>query len=98
MAYLNIPYQNSAAYNAVIGATTAVQLLNRKRYTLGAIEYHKREGNAEQVSFFKSDLVLIEERLTKLAPDRLESAPLQAVLQPALFSTSQALSTPTNGR
>lgn len=80
MAYLNIPYQNSAAYNAVMGATTAAHLLNRKPYTLGAIEYHEREGNVEQVSFFKSDLALIEERLTKLAPDRLESAPLQAVL------------------
>ena len=98
MAYINIPYKNSAAYNSVMGATTAAHLLNRKRYTHGAIEYHEREGNAEQVLFFKSDLALIEERLTKLAPDRLESAPLQAVFQPALFSTSQALSTPTNGR
>jgi len=71
MAYINIPYQNSAAYNAVVGATTAAQLLNRKRYTLGAIEHHAGEGNAEQVSFFKSDLALIEERLTKLAPDAL---------------------------
>lgn len=40
----------------------------------------------------------LERKLTKLAPDRLESAPLQAVFQPALFATSQALSTPTNGR
>jgi len=70
MAYLNIPYQNSAAYHSVMGATTPAQLLNRKRYTLGAIEYHAGEGNAEQVSFFKSDLALIEKRLTMLAPDK----------------------------
>ena len=37
-------------------------------------------------------------RLTQLAPDRLESAPLQVVSQPELFSTSQTLSTPTSGR
>jgi hypothetical protein len=66
MAYLNIPYQNSSAYHSVIGATTPAQLLNRKRYTIGAIEYHAGEGNAEQVSFFKCDLALIEKRLTML--------------------------------
>jgi hypothetical protein len=53
-----------------MGATTPAQLLNRKRYTLGAIEYHAGEGNTEQVSFFKSDLALIEKRLTMLAPDK----------------------------
>ena len=74
MAYLNIPYQNSAAYHSVMGATTPAQLLNRKRYTLGAIEYHAGEGNAEQVSFFKSDLALIEKRLTMLAPDLGQAA------------------------
>ena len=69
MAYLNIQYQNSAAYQSVMGATTPAHLLNRKRYTLGAIEYHAGEGNTEQVSFFQSDLALIEKRLTPLAPD-----------------------------
>ncbi len=63
MAYLNIPYQNSAAYNSVMGCTTRAQLLNRKLYTLGAIEFHKREGNTEQVDFFESELALIEKRL-----------------------------------
>lgn len=74
MAYLNIPYQNSAAYHSVMGATTPAQLLNRKRYTLGAIEFHECEGNAEQVSFFESDLALIEKRLTMLAPDKGQAA------------------------
>ena len=98
MAYLNIPYENSSAYHSVMGAETAEQLLYHRGYTEIAIEYHEQEGNAGQVEFFKSELALIDKRLTKLAPDRLESAPLQAVFQPALFSTSQALSTPTNGR
>jgi hypothetical protein len=70
MAHLNIQYQNSAAYHSVIGAKTAEQLLNRKRYTIGAIEYHEREGNPEQAAFFKSDLALIEKRLAKIAPDK----------------------------
>lgn len=79
-------------------ARTCEQLMNAKGYYEIAVEFHKREGNANQVVFFSEGLALIEQRLTKLAPDRLESAPLQAVSQPALFSTSQALSTPTNGR
>jgi hypothetical protein len=66
MKYLSIPYKNSAAYKTVMSATTAAQLHNRKRYTLGAIEYHKNEGNTEQVEFFKSDLALIEKRLKSL--------------------------------
>ena len=70
MAYLNIPYQNSAAYHSVMGCTTRAQLLNRKPYTIMAIEFHEMEGNAEQVAFFQSDLALIEKRLTMLAPDK----------------------------
>ena len=74
MAYLNIPYQNSAAYHSVMGCTTRAQLLNRKPYTIMAIEFHEMEGNAEQVAFFQSDLALIEERLTMLAPDKGQAA------------------------
>ena len=70
MAYLNIPYQNSAAYHSVMGCTTRAQLLNRKPYTVMAIEFHRMEGNAEQVVFFQNDLALIEKRLTMLAPDK----------------------------
>ena len=70
MAYQNIPYQNSPAYNSVMGCTTRAQLLNRKPYTVMAIEFHKMEGNAEQGVFFQSDLALIEKRLTMLAPDK----------------------------
>lgn len=46
-------------------ATSAAQLLNRKRYTCMAIEFHESKGNADQVVFFKSDLDLIEKRLLK---------------------------------
>ena len=74
MAYQNIPYQNSPAYNSVMGCTTRAQLLNRKPYTVMAIEFHKMEGNAEQVVFFQSDLALIEKRLTMLAPDKGQAA------------------------
>ena len=62
-------YQNSAAYNSVMGCTTRTQLLNRKPYTLGAIEYHEREGNVEQVLFIKYALALIEKRLKKWEVD-----------------------------
>lgn len=40
----------------------------------------------------------ISKRLTQRPPDRLKSAPLWAFSQPELFSTSQSLSQPANGR
>lgn len=58
-------YVNSAAYNSVMGAT-ASQLKNRKPYTIGAIAYHEKNCNFEQVEFFKSELALIEKRIAKL--------------------------------
>ncbi len=56
-------YKGSPAYSAVMGATTADQLRNRKRYTLMAIDHHRQAGNADQVAFFETDLALIEKRL-----------------------------------
>ena len=61
-------YLNSAAYHSVMGCTRA-QLLNRKKYTVGAIEFHRREGNTEQAEFFESELALIEKRLKTLGAD-----------------------------
>lgn len=65
MAYSKIAYENSAAYHACMDATSAAQLLNRKRYTCMAIEFHESKGNTDQVVFFQEDLNLIEKRLLK---------------------------------
>lgn len=73
MAYIDQPYQNSIAYHSVIGASFN-QLLNRKPYASLAIAFHEKEGNAGQVEFFKSELALIETRLTMLAPDKGQAA------------------------
>lgn len=63
--YLNANYKNSAAYNSVMGCSSA-QLATRKPYTILALEYHKAQGNLEQAAFFESELALIEKRLTML--------------------------------
>ena len=63
MAYIDCEYKGSIAYNSVMSITTRENLLYRRGYTEGAIEFHKKEGNAGQVKFFEDELKLIDHRL-----------------------------------
>lgn len=62
MAYIDCEYKGSYAYNSVMSCNKE-QLRYRKRYTKGAIDFHKKEGNPGQIKFFSDELELIERRL-----------------------------------
>jgi len=63
MAYIDIEYKGSYAYNSVMSITTKKNLEYRKRYTEMAINYHTKENNPGQVKFFSDELKLIEKRI-----------------------------------
>jgi hypothetical protein len=64
--YPDVKYKGSEAYNSVMHADLD-QLQCRKPYTIGAIEFHKKEGNAGQVKFWTDELELIEKRIASLS-------------------------------
>lgn len=55
-------YKNSIAYSTVMSSTKE-QLLIRVKYTKGAIETHREQGNAGEVTFFEEELKLINKKL-----------------------------------
>lgn len=72
MAYIDERYSDSVCCRSVMGCS-AEQLRNRRPYTVGAIAFHRREGNAGQVAFFTAELALIDRRL-RLLEGRLRRA------------------------
>jgi len=63
MGYIDEEYKGSIAYNSVMSITNREDLLYRRGYTVGAVEFHKKEGNEGQVKFFQDELNLIDRRL-----------------------------------
>lgn len=63
MAYIDCEYKGSIAYNSVMSITNKENLLYRRGYAVGAVEFHKKEGNAGQVKFFEDEVKLIDRRL-----------------------------------
>lgn len=75
MKYINTPYENSAAYHSVMRANI-IQLQTRRPYTVNAIHFHEREGNAGQVEFFTAELALIDKRIKLLeTPEPIYTCP-----------------------
>lgn len=58
-------YIGSEAYKSVMGATLR-QLIIRRKYTVMAIDYWAELKDTEQVRFFRDELKLIDERMSKL--------------------------------
>lgn len=57
-------YQNSEAQKCTLYGTNGLdQLTNRRRATVGAIEYWQAQGNAGEVQFFQEQLELIDKRI-----------------------------------
>ena len=63
VGYIDIAYKGSCVENKVKSIQTKENLLYRRGYTLGAIEFHKREQNPKQILFFESELKLIDKIL-----------------------------------
>lgn len=62
MAYIDIEYKGSYAYNTV-KSLTKEQLEYRRGYTQIAVNYHTKNNNPGQVKFFADELKLIDKRL-----------------------------------
>jgi len=65
MGYEKIEYKNSYAYNTV-KSLNKEQLLYRRDYTEGAIQFHIKENNPNQIKFFRDELNLIQKRLKRM--------------------------------
>lgn len=63
IGYVNIDYKGSYAENTVKGIQCREDLLYRRGYTEGAIEFHKKEQNPKTIKFFESELKLIDKML-----------------------------------
>jgi hypothetical protein len=61
-------YIGSEAYKSVMGATLPM-LINRRKYTVIAIDYWTALKDADQVRFFRDELKLIDERMSQLRRD-----------------------------
>jgi hypothetical protein len=61
-------YIGSEAYKSVMGATLPM-LINRRLYTVFAIEYWEELKDTEQVRFFRDELKLIDKRMSQLRRD-----------------------------
>lgn len=61
-------YIGSEAYKSVMGATLPM-LINRRKYTVMAIDYWAELKDAEQVRFFRDELKLIDQRMSQLRRD-----------------------------
>lgn len=69
--YITITYKGSYLFNSLTYDYS--QLKRQKQYTVGAIEFHKREDNPKQEAFFKEHLIEIEKRISKAYDEAFES-------------------------
>jgi len=65
VGFLDTPYRESECFYATNSVTCKERLMNRRKYTLSAISYHKERNNKKQVQFFTEDLNLINKKLRK---------------------------------
>lgn len=65
MKYIDIAYKGSYAENTV-KSLDLEGLKYRRGYTVGAINYHKKERNEGQIKFFSDELRLIDKKIKQL--------------------------------
>ncbi len=64
IGYIDIEYKNSYLHNSI--GSGMEQLVECKRYTKMAIEFHTKEQNPKQEFFFTEHLKEIERRIDKI--------------------------------